>query len=212
MLERRAAMKKRWTAIATGMASFATLVSAQAADLPPAPSYKAPMAVQQVYNWTGFYIGVNGGWGWALRIPSTSSRTDSTACPKAYPVEWPVGPSAPKSNRDTSCWASRRTSIGRISRVLGLSYQRLEACHSAAHSTLRQISIGKAPRGSGSGLPTTIGSSMAPGGWRCLGPRPHSRPRAAQQYVEAYSQTARPQIVSLVRRSGEVSNTDSLRT
>jgi hypothetical protein len=68
------------------------------------------------------------------RIPSTSSRTVSTAFPRAYQVEWPVGPSAPKFNRDTSCWASRPTSIGRISRVLGLSYQQLEACLSA-HST-----------------------------------------------------------------------------
>jgi outer membrane immunogenic protein len=37
--------------------------SAAAADLPPAaPYYKAP-AYAPVYNWTGFYIGVNGGGG-----------------------------------------------------------------------------------------------------------------------------------------------------
>ena len=72
-------MKKLWTATAVGMASFATLVSAQAADLPPAPSYKAPMAVQQVYNWTGFYVGVNGGWGWGTQDPLNiiTNRFDS---------------------------------------------------------------------------------------------------------------------------------------
>jgi outer membrane immunogenic protein len=40
--------------------------TAAAADLPPrpapAPYYKAPVAVP-VYNWTGFYIGINGGGG-----------------------------------------------------------------------------------------------------------------------------------------------------
>lgn len=40
-------------------------VGASAADM--APRYaKAPMvAPVAVYNWTGFYIGVNGGWGWS---------------------------------------------------------------------------------------------------------------------------------------------------
>jgi outer membrane immunogenic protein len=49
-------------------------VGAQAADLPrpvPAPMVtKAPPYVEQVFNWTGFYIGVNGGGGWG------HSRTD----------------------------------------------------------------------------------------------------------------------------------------
>jgi outer membrane immunogenic protein len=47
--------------------SLATLTgTAAAADLPPRmapqPYYKAPAEVQ-VYNWTGFYIGINGGGG-----------------------------------------------------------------------------------------------------------------------------------------------------
>jgi outer membrane immunogenic protein len=50
------------------LASMAALMgTAAAADLPPRPApqpyYKAPVAMQ-VYNWTGFYIGINGGWGW----------------------------------------------------------------------------------------------------------------------------------------------------
>lgn len=44
------------------------LVAAQgadAADLSVAPLYKAPPApVAPVYNWTGFYVGANGGGGW----------------------------------------------------------------------------------------------------------------------------------------------------
>jgi outer membrane immunogenic protein len=42
---------------------------ALAADLPPAAPQRAPAtyvpAVLPVYNWSGFYIGINGGWGWA---------------------------------------------------------------------------------------------------------------------------------------------------
>ena len=49
------------------LVSLAALTgTAAAADLPPrpapAPYYKAPVAVP-VYNWTGFYIGINGGGG-----------------------------------------------------------------------------------------------------------------------------------------------------
>jgi len=36
--------------------------SAMAADLPARP-YKAPPPIVAVYDWTGFYIGANGGWG-----------------------------------------------------------------------------------------------------------------------------------------------------
>ena len=42
---------------------------AAAADLPPAPAYKAPAPVAAVYNWTGFYVGVNGGYGWGNQDP-----------------------------------------------------------------------------------------------------------------------------------------------
>lgn len=39
-------------------------LAAQAADLPQ-PSYKAPAYVGPSYaNWTGFYVGINGGYGW----------------------------------------------------------------------------------------------------------------------------------------------------
>jgi len=43
---------------------IATVGSAAAADLAARPYTKAPPPViAPVYNWTGFYIGVNGGWG-----------------------------------------------------------------------------------------------------------------------------------------------------
>jgi outer membrane immunogenic protein len=54
-------------------------LSANAADLPlkaaPAP------VVAQVYNWTGLYVGVNGGWGWGEQDPLApfSNRFDRTS-------------------------------------------------------------------------------------------------------------------------------------
>ncbi len=53
-------------ALAAACAALAAPQSAVAADLSVAPLYKAPPPPQiaQVYNWTGFYLGVNGGGGW----------------------------------------------------------------------------------------------------------------------------------------------------
>ena len=64
-------MKRVFFALASMAAMMGT---AAAADLPrpaPQPYYKAPVAMQ-VYNWTGFYIGINGGGGFGR------SQWDST--------------------------------------------------------------------------------------------------------------------------------------
>jgi outer membrane immunogenic protein len=54
--------------LVAGCCAFGALFAAQcaaAADLSLAPLYKAPPAeLTQAYNWTGFYIGANGGGGW----------------------------------------------------------------------------------------------------------------------------------------------------
>ena len=42
---------------------IALAVPASAADLAARPSAKAPAMIAAVYDWSGFYIGANGGWG-----------------------------------------------------------------------------------------------------------------------------------------------------
>src|ERR1700740_474547 len=47
------------------LAALVTAQGAAAADLSLAPLYKAPPATAAVpYDWSGFYLGVNGGGGW----------------------------------------------------------------------------------------------------------------------------------------------------
>ncbi|HET7848738.1 MAG TPA: outer membrane protein [Pseudolabrys sp.] len=51
-------------AAATGFVALGSVVAASAADLPTkAPIAPAPM-VAPAFNWTGVYLGINGGWGW----------------------------------------------------------------------------------------------------------------------------------------------------
>ncbi len=61
---------KRALLIAVGLIGLAA-TSASAADLGRRMPTKAPVMAEPVWNWTGFYIGVNGGAGWAR-----SSHTD----------------------------------------------------------------------------------------------------------------------------------------
>src|ERR1700722_19847592 len=54
---------QRVVILAAGLVSIAGVATANAADLParaPAP-YRAPPPIAQIYNWGGFYVGVNGG-------------------------------------------------------------------------------------------------------------------------------------------------------
>jgi outer membrane immunogenic protein len=55
-------------------------VSANAADM-PAKAYVSAPVVAPVYNWTGLYVGVNGGYGWGAQDPMTlvSNRFDRTS-------------------------------------------------------------------------------------------------------------------------------------
>ena len=53
------------TVVAVAVMALGATVPARAADLSVAPIYKAPPQVAApAYNWSGFYVGVNGGGGW----------------------------------------------------------------------------------------------------------------------------------------------------
>jgi len=56
-------MTRQSIAFWCALASVICAAPAAAADLPPAPVYKAPPAVAG-YDWSGFYAGVNFGYGW----------------------------------------------------------------------------------------------------------------------------------------------------
>jgi outer membrane immunogenic protein len=62
-------MNKICTFAVAAAASLAISSHSSAADLPNAPTYKAPVAVAAVYNWTGFYVGGNAGYGWGNQDP-----------------------------------------------------------------------------------------------------------------------------------------------
>ncbi len=50
------------------VASAALVSSASAADLAARPYTKAPAVVAAAYNWSGFYVGVMGGYGWSDKV------------------------------------------------------------------------------------------------------------------------------------------------
>jgi outer membrane immunogenic protein len=62
-------MKKLIMLAAGAVAGLAITSSAMAADM-PARVYKAPPPIMPVFSWSGFYIGLNGGYSWGR------SRTD----------------------------------------------------------------------------------------------------------------------------------------
>ena len=61
-------MKKVWLSSVAASTLLLICANANAADLPvrPAP-YAAPVVT--TYNWTGIYLGINGGWGWGQQDP-----------------------------------------------------------------------------------------------------------------------------------------------
>jgi outer membrane immunogenic protein len=61
--------------VALGMAS-----SALAADLPARTYTKAPAAIATIYDWSGFYVGANGGYGWSRDCRRNTSISLDLGC------------------------------------------------------------------------------------------------------------------------------------
>jgi outer membrane immunogenic protein len=92
-------MNTRLTGICLAVAALLLgSLSAQAADLPQ-PSYKAPAYVGPAYaNWTGFYVGINGGYAWG-----DSDWTGGTGNFKVSPNGW-LGGGTVGYNFQTGTW------------------------------------------------------------------------------------------------------------
>jgi outer membrane immunogenic protein len=68
---------KRILLASAGVLAMAGLVgAAHAADLPRQMVTKAPVYVAPYYNWTGFYVGVNGGGGWGTSTWDSTGNSD----------------------------------------------------------------------------------------------------------------------------------------
>ena len=80
-----------------GLAAVGMSAPASAADLAARPYTKAPPPmVAAVYDWTGFYLGFNGGGGWAhkcwdinndLGVPIGTVRTTAIDAEPKHPQE-----------------------------------------------------------------------------------------------------------------------------
>lgn len=80
--------------VAVGVLAI-SVISASAADLAPAPYTKAPAAAE-AYNWTGFYVGGNEGYGWGsgnitgttvapgIFIPADAAAISTAASPRLH--------------------------------------------------------------------------------------------------------------------------------
>lgn len=69
---------KRFFQLAAAAGLALTMASPSfAADL-PRPAYKAPIYVAPLFSWTGFYIGINGGYAWADADWTGTSGSAST--------------------------------------------------------------------------------------------------------------------------------------
>jgi outer membrane immunogenic protein len=62
-------MKQFGFICAVTVALGATSLAAHAADLPARAPYSPPPVNAPVYNWTGIYLGINGGYGWGRQDP-----------------------------------------------------------------------------------------------------------------------------------------------
>lgn len=85
-------MKRIFVGTAGIAALFAT--GALAADLAPRPYAKAPVIVDPGYDWTGFYVGLNGGYSWG--------RANTTITPSTLPAPFAAVPTFPFAATSTN--------------------------------------------------------------------------------------------------------------
>lgn len=77
-------MKRMVIGMAAAMSLFAT--GALGADLAAKPYVKAPVMVDPVWSWTGFYVGGNAGYSWGRSRSEVSYYSTTTGLPIAPPA------------------------------------------------------------------------------------------------------------------------------
>jgi outer membrane immunogenic protein len=92
-------MKRVFLAGVAALAAVTTMTAANAADLPRrhAMPTKAPAYVAPVYNWTGFYAGINGGYGfgssqWSAATGASTFDTSGGLVGGTVGYNYQVGP------------------------------------------------------------------------------------------------------------------------
>jgi outer membrane immunogenic protein len=85
-----------------GLSAVGIASAARAADFPAQPYTKAPAYISTVYDWSGFYVGANGGWGgagnsWNLQAPGGPfhegrERADGGTVGGQVGYRWQTGP------------------------------------------------------------------------------------------------------------------------
>jgi outer membrane immunogenic protein len=86
------------------VATVALAVPALAADLPVRTYTKAPVIVDPGYNWTGFYVGANAGYGWENTATDYSYSSIPAPAPPGFQDVF--GPGGPLNIGGTSAVAS----------------------------------------------------------------------------------------------------------
>ena len=66
---------KKFLLATVALAAFGMATQASAADLAARPYTKAPPVVSPGYNWSGFYLGVMGGYAWGT-VSNTGGSSD----------------------------------------------------------------------------------------------------------------------------------------
>ena len=109
---------KKFLMGAVGLLALGMAAPASAADMAARPYTKAPPpALPMLYDWTGFYIGGNGGWGQSrncwdfVDVSGVAVATAAASGPGASPAARSVIVGKPVSG----CLAWKLRAIGRIS-------------------------------------------------------------------------------------------------
>src|SRR3954452_22842633 len=64
---------KKFLVCTAGLIALGVAAPASAADLAARPYTKAPPMIAAIYDWSGFYVGANGGWGSARKCWSQTA-------------------------------------------------------------------------------------------------------------------------------------------